>query len=50
MKIAQNLIQQVVRHRKVNAALPFTPSDNEPPNAEQAAPDSSVHPAEETPN
>jgi hypothetical protein len=46
MKIAQDLIQQVVKHRKVNAALPFTPSDNEPSNAESAAPVSSVHPVE----
>jgi hypothetical protein len=50
MKIAQSLIQQVVRHRKVNAPLPFTPSDNEPPNAEPTAPVNSVHPAEENPN
>jgi hypothetical protein len=50
MKVAQSIIQQVVRHRKVNAALPFTLPGNEPPNTELDAPVSSVHPTEERPN
>jgi hypothetical protein len=38
MKIAQSLIQDVIRRRKVNGTLPFTPSGNQSENGERTAP------------
>jgi hypothetical protein len=38
MKVAQSIIQQVIRTRKVNAPLPFTPSENPGEDDERAAP------------
>jgi hypothetical protein len=38
MKIAQSLIQDVIRRRKVNGTLPFTPSGNQSENGERTTP------------
>jgi hypothetical protein len=42
MKVAQSLIQEVVRRRKVNATLPFPPSENQGENGERTAPSTPV--------